>query len=202
MKAQGAICAAILVATLPSGCEAYAVLRRTGSARSALLPTAGSSVQPAVPSASPQVARQCRQRAHVRAAAGSLDGGVSDAVFGIAFFILLSGSGILFIKSTFYESQDSSSILEGDPFSAVGQRFGGPRMTEADALARADEISSQLRIAIQEKEYPTALQLKRELANLMVDYKLDYTVDADMPIGTSMAPDGDDPELDSELPSV
>eukprot|EP00307_Rebecca_sp_RCC1486_P012652 CAMPEP_0119420906 /NCGR_PEP_ID=MMETSP1335-20130426/24613_1 /TAXON_ID=259385 /ORGANISM="Chrysoculter rhomboideus, Strain RCC1486" /LENGTH=168 /DNA_ID=CAMNT_0007446285 /DNA_START=1 /DNA_END=507 /DNA_ORIENTATION=+ len=138
---------------------------------------------------------------NVRASAGSVDGGMGDAVFGIAFFILLSGSGILFIKSAFYESQDLDTILEGDPFSAVGQRlpFAAPRMSESEALAKADDLSAQLRVAISEKEYPIALQLKRELANLMVDYKLDYMVDAEMPIGTRMM-DGDADQ--SEPPSA
>lgn len=106
----------------------------------------------------------------------ALDAAIADGIFGIAFFSLLSLSGILFIKSSFYEAQDEASILEGDPFTAFMQSlpFTAPRMTEEAALQKADEISNELRIAIAEREYPTALRLKRELADLMIDYRLDY----------------------------
>jgi len=126
-----------------------------------------------------------------RARIVAIDDGMADAIFGIAFFTLFSSAGILFIKSTFYEAQEEGSILEDDPFAALERNlpFGAKRMTDSEAIARADEISTQLREAIAEREYPTALALKRELANLMVDYRIDYTADVDMPIGTSMGPD-------------
>ncbi|KAG8464646.1 hypothetical protein KFE25_010014 [Diacronema lutheri] len=114
-----------------------------------------------------------------RARPVAIDAGMADALFGVAFFTLFSLSGILFIKSAFYEAQDESSIMEGDPFTAIGQRlpFSQPRMTEEAALQKAEELSTQLRVAIAEREYPTALALKRELANLMIDYRIDYNAD-------------------------
>lgn len=117
------------------------------------------------------------QRAHVAA----IDAGTADALFGLAFVTLFSLSGILFIKSAFYESQSESSILEGDPFTAIGLRlpFSAPRMSEAEALAKAESLSAQLRDAIAEREYPTALKMKRELANLMIDYRIDYNAGDD-----------------------
>lgn len=121
--------------------------------------------------------------------------GFADAVFGITFFGLFASSGILFIKSTFYESQDEGSIMEDDPFRAVGQRlpFSKGRLTEEQALTRAEELSAQLRLAISQREYPEALALKRELAELMVDYRLDYEMDDDpeVPPGTVSLPDDD-----------
>jgi hypothetical protein len=37
--------------------------------------------------------------------------------------------------------------------------------------------------------YPTALKLKRELANLMIDYRIDYNAGDDLPEGTYMSPE-------------
>jgi hypothetical protein len=137
-----------------------------------------------------------------RTAPEALDATTADAIFGVAFFTLFSLSGILFIKSAFYEAQDEGSILEGDPFSAVGQRlpFGSPRLTEEQALQKAEDISAELRMAIAEREYPTALKLKRELANLMIDYRIDYNSADDLPEGTDMSPEGQ-PTLERKRPS-
>lgn len=123
--------------------------------------------------------------------AAAMDAQTADALFGVVFFTLFSLSGILFIKSAFYEAQGEDSLLEADPFTAVSRRlpFAAKRLTEEQALQRAEDISRELREAIAEREYPTALKLKRELANLMIDYRIDYNADDDLPEGTYMSPE-------------
>ncbi|KAJ1640133.1 hypothetical protein T492DRAFT_932059 [Pavlovales sp. CCMP2436] len=126
-----------------------------------------------------------------RARPVALDAGASDAIFLAVFFTLFSLSGILFIKSAFYEAQEESSVMEGDPFTYIGQRlpFSKPRLSEEQALQKADELSTQLRVAIEAREYPTALTLKRELANLMIDYRIDYNAGGYLPEGTAIMPE-------------
>lgn len=146
-------------------------------------------------------ARAVRSSQAARARPLALDAAVADSLFGVAFFSLFSLSGILFIKSAFYEAQEESSAFEEDPFTAISQRlpFQKPRLSEEEALQKADEISSELRIAIAEREYPTALRLKRELANLMIDYRIDYNADED-DLDVDLAPPPPRPSFLSDGP--